>query len=273
MPDTVEERKRLTDELVELARRLDDPGMSFWAAAASAIAGVETGDRRRVESGLATVRSVAASVPDASMAWAPLVYEAHWALVQGELEAAEQWAIQAFEAGTASGQPDAVVFFGVMVFQVRYFQGRTGELVEQSVRLAEKPESDAIYHAPAALTLIESDRAGEARELALAENFQTVPWDWNWSWTMFLWADVCCRLRLVDRAGELYDLLAPFSRQSRGRGWPGLGLLRRCPRGTCRDPSSATSRPRPTSLPPPRSRSGSVRRCSSPSPTPAGHAR
>ena len=30
---------------------------------------------------------------------------------------------------------------------------------------------------------------------------------------MFLWADVCSRLRLADRAGELYELLAPFPGQ------------------------------------------------------------
>jgi class 3 adenylate cyclase len=210
-PDTVQQRKLLIDELIELARRLDDPRLSFWAAGSSAFVGVESGDRARIEADLATVRQVAAAVPEPSMTWAPLIYESHFAILQGELGAAEQWAIKAFEAGTASGQPDAVVFFGVTVFQIRYFQGRTAELVEQSVRLAEKSDSDSIYRAGATLTLIESGGAERARELVLAEDFQSVPWDWNWSWTVFLWADVCCRLRLVERAGELYELLAPFS--------------------------------------------------------------
>ena len=30
---------------------------------------------------------------------------------------------------------------------------------------------------------------------------------------LFCWADVCSRLRLLDRAGELYELLEPFSGQ------------------------------------------------------------
>ncbi len=30
---------------------------------------------------------------------------------------------------------------------------------------------------------------------------------------MFVWADVCSRLGLEDRAGELYELLAPFAGQ------------------------------------------------------------
>ena len=33
VPDTLQERQRLSDELVELAQRLDDPRLSFWAAA------------------------------------------------------------------------------------------------------------------------------------------------------------------------------------------------------------------------------------------------
>ena len=35
---------------------------------------------------------------------------------------------------------------------------------------------------------------------------------------MFMWADACSRLDLADRAGELYELLAPFSGQFAGGG-------------------------------------------------------
>ena len=34
-----------------------------------------------------------------------------------------------------------------------------------------------------------------------------------WSGAMYGWAEVCSDLGLVDRAGELYELLAPFSGQ------------------------------------------------------------
>jgi hypothetical protein len=75
----------------------------------------------------------------------------------------------------------------------------------------------------------------------------------------FVWADVCSRLGLGDRAGEFYELLEPFSSQLAVTGasvwgsipWA-LGLLA--------PPWSATSRPRATSRPPRRSRSGSARR-------------
>jgi hypothetical protein len=38
-----------------------------------------------------------------------------------------------------------------------------------------------------------------------AEDFESVPWDMMWSVTVFLWADVCSRLGLPDRAVELYQ--------------------------------------------------------------------
>jgi hypothetical protein len=64
-----------------------------------------------------------------------------------------------------------------------------------------------------ALALLESDREDEARELALAEDLQSIPLEQAWSSAMILWAMVCSRLAIVDRAGELYELLAPFSGQ------------------------------------------------------------
>jgi hypothetical protein len=98
-PDMLQERKRLSDELLELARRLDDPRLSALAGHGSVTVGMETGDRSRVESGLATERAVAASVRQPSLAYGRLLDEFLCACTQGDLRAAEQWALQGFELG------------------------------------------------------------------------------------------------------------------------------------------------------------------------------
>ena len=67
VPDTLRERQRLTDELVDLARSLDDPSLSFLAGFRRCAIGIEGGDRASAESGLATMRSLAASVPQPHM--------------------------------------------------------------------------------------------------------------------------------------------------------------------------------------------------------------
>jgi class 3 adenylate cyclase/tetratricopeptide (TPR) repeat protein len=211
VPDALEQRSAMSDELCELAQRLDDPRLSFYAAAWRMLLGLETGDPARAESGLATMRTLAAALPEPSMVFLRLMLESGWALVQGELQAAEQWAIQMFEVGTASGQPDAATTFGALLLGARGYQGRSGELVEQLVQLAGEASSPAAWRAAAASALAESGREVQARALVLAEDFQSVPWDWVWSGTMFSWASVCARLRIAERAGELYEILVPFA--------------------------------------------------------------
>jgi tetratricopeptide (TPR) repeat protein len=213
VPETLQERKRLTDELVNLAHRLDDPWLSFWAANRRMDVGTETGDRMQAESQLAAMRALAASVRQPSIVWVSLFYEGGWALVQGDLPAAEQFATEAYKVGTASGQPDAWQLFGVLLSGLRNFQGRLGELVDSMMQHFGDADNNSAWRATAALVLFESGRADEARELVLAEDFQNVPSDTAWCLAMFLWADVCSRLPVLDRAGELYELLAPFASQ------------------------------------------------------------
>ena len=208
-PDTLRESEDMITELAELTEVLDDPSMSFRAAAASLVVGLVRADRSRIESSLATIRALAASVPEPVFVFQRLMAESCCALANGELDKAEKWAIEMFEAGSASGQPDAFVVFSAEFFNARYAQGRTGELVEELVRTARHPKSNSIARAFAALALIQSGRSDEARELALAEDYSRVRWDWLWLLAIFLWADVCSRLGLVERADELYELLVP----------------------------------------------------------------
>lgn len=213
VPDTLEERQRSIIELVDLAQRLDDPWLSSLAAFRGFGLGIEAGDRSLTESSLRTLRALAASVPQPHIRRIWLQFESVWALIQGDLQASEQQAIQAFEVGMAAGEPDALILFGGQLTAVRMLQGRLGELAEQAVQLAGEKDSLAAWRAAAALALTEGGRADEAREMLLAEDFQSIPWDQAWSVTVAGWAVVCSRLRIVDRAAELYELLAPFSGQ------------------------------------------------------------
>ena len=95
--DTLRERQRVSDELAELVQPLDDPRLSFWAALRRMVVGLQAGERSQVESALATIRALAASVPEPWIACTRLKLESSWALVQGDLQASEQWAIEAHE--------------------------------------------------------------------------------------------------------------------------------------------------------------------------------
>ena len=213
VPDTLEERRRLIDELFDLAQRLDDPWLSFIAAFRRCAVGIEAGDRSSTESSVRMLRALAASVPQPIIRWIWLQFEFCWVMIQGDLQASEQLAIQAAEAGAAAGEPDALILFGGQLAGMRSLQGRLGELAEQTVQLAGRPDSLAGWRAGAALALIEDGREDEARELALAENLQSIPWENAWCTAMIVWAMACSRLGISERASELYELLAPFSGQ------------------------------------------------------------
>ena len=162
-PDMLEERKRLTAELVALAARLEDPWLSFCAAGSQWIVGSETGDRSLVEGALETMRALAVTVPQPSFVWLRLLDECIWMLIQGDLQSSERFATEAFDAGTASGEPDAALFIGGQLFIIRYHQSRAGELADQLAELADLPESLPAWRAAAAICLMQSGQSGEAR--------------------------------------------------------------------------------------------------------------
>src|SRR5262249_22505569 len=163
--DGLQERARTSHELVELVQHLDDPHLTFWAALRRVVVGMQVGEPSQVEAGLATMRTLAASVPRPLIVMTQLRLESSWALVRGDLKAAEQWAREAYEVANASGEPDAVDVWTGQTSRIRQFQGRRGELLEGMLQRAGEPGSLTSWRAAAALTLIEEDRADEAGEL------------------------------------------------------------------------------------------------------------
>jgi len=212
-PDTLEQRRRLIDELSGLVRRLDDPMLDCVTAGLRFTTGMEAGDRAQIESAMEARRAVAATVPQPTLGWSWVLLEGAWSCTQGDLRASEQWAIRGAEAGRAIGEPDVLMMLSAQLFNVRSWQGRLGELAEQALREVDAQDSLAAHRAAAALALIEDGREVQAREMLLAEDLQSIPWEQTWSLAMILWAAVCSRLGVRERAGELHALLAPFSGQ------------------------------------------------------------
>jgi class 3 adenylate cyclase/tetratricopeptide (TPR) repeat protein len=212
-PDTLAERQLLLGELSELARHLEDPRLGFFAAEAAMMVGTEIGDREQVQSNLASMRTLASSVPEPFLTYVVTLHDAGWARVEGHLEESERLALAAFEAGTASGQPDALQTLGALLSHVRTAQGRSGELIDQVVQFADGPDSASAWRAAAARILLENGHEDEARTRALAEDVSNVPRDPIWLAGTFIWADVFARLGASDRAAELYGLLEPLAGQ------------------------------------------------------------
>jgi class 3 adenylate cyclase/tetratricopeptide (TPR) repeat protein len=211
--DTLKDRQRVSEELAELVQDLEDPRLTFWSALRRLVVGIQAGERSQVESAMTAIRALAASVPEPFIRYSRLRLESSLALLAGDLEASERWAIEARDVGPTSGEPDPVSAFGGQLSRVRFFQGRFGDFAEPALRRAGEPDSLTSWRAAAAVALVQSGRFDEACDLALAADFQAARWDETWSMAMYMWAEVCARLRPAGRAGEVYELLAPLSGQ------------------------------------------------------------
>jgi hypothetical protein len=94
--------------------------------------------------------------------WLVTVMRGTLAALAGQVADAEKLAFEAFEQSQATDQPDAVTWFGVQLYMVRYEQGRLTELVDMAhARIATAPRLYT-WHASLAMSLTELDRFEEA---------------------------------------------------------------------------------------------------------------
>ena len=193
------------------------------------------GDRSQVESGLRADESAGGLRPGAIVHLVRgCIDESRWAFTQGDLQQPSSGR-SGVRGGERIGRARCRVVFRSAAVQCPLLQqGRSGEFVEQAVQLAGRPgQHRGVARGRGALLDRKRPRRTEARELVLAEDFRSVPWDVDWSGALFIWADVCSRLGLGDRAGEVYELLAPFSGQLASGGSLVSG---RSPRRSARSP-------------------------------------
>ena len=84
-PHTLAKRRHMIEELSELAESLGDPRLSARAAARRVLIGLEVADRSLAEGGLATLRSVAETVPEPWISYLRPLLEFGWTLLSGDL--------------------------------------------------------------------------------------------------------------------------------------------------------------------------------------------
>lgn len=152
---------------------------------------------------------------DPVLRWEVAYRAASQAMLHGDLAEAEQLAETALEIGIATGQPDAVTFYGIQLMEVRYMQGRYGELlslVTDAVR--DNPAIPALQAAWAEVSLHAGD-ASSARTIvddAGAETF-AFPEDSSWLEAIAVFGRVVWELGAEDRTVTLFELLAPYRDQ------------------------------------------------------------
>jgi hypothetical protein len=142
------------------------------------------------------------------------LHQAGRALLAGQIEAAEASVSDIRDLGRAAGEPDAPGQSIVLLFQIRFEQGRLAEVEEAFVEAVREFPIPALRGLLAVL-YCELDRRGEGRLVfdELADSGFPFPSDVIWLRGMTECAVACAQLGDTARATQLYDLLAPYPDQ------------------------------------------------------------
>jgi hypothetical protein len=129
------ERRRLSDEILELARQSGDKELLLHAQLTLYQTALEAGDQESVDASVDTLDALSSEIRQPAFRWYALQFRALRAMLDGRLARAEELAEGALAAGQCAGENARQHVHFVQLYFIRAAQGRFGEL-EPMVRLA-----------------------------------------------------------------------------------------------------------------------------------------
>jgi tetratricopeptide (TPR) repeat protein len=207
-PGHTDHLSRVARELVDIAEPSGDAAQAFFGHLWTLVAQARRGEVDAVDQEIEELTARADRLRSPSFAWWGPALHAMRALMDGRFEEAERLGGEAlgigqnFEAQWTLGQ------FGALLFGIRLFQGRMGEL-EEAVR-AQMAQNPDLINWPLALAhlLAEEGRVDEARAVfdTLAErDFADIPRNPAWQLTFWQLTEICALLGDARRARIVYD--------------------------------------------------------------------
>ena len=229
-PDMLSVRADLAHDLLASAEAAEDRALEFWANLLLSLVSLETSDFARARAARNRQRELAAALAQPTLSWVAQVGVAGWAIVEGDLAAAEHEARQALELGTLAGQPDALQIFGEQRALLRMMQGRGDEqLIQLSRQAADIHPRMAVWAASTAQYEAHFGDQDAARAL-LRENarngFERVGWDTLRLVAFSFYADAAARVRELEAAALIHEQMSQFRDHFIWSGAQGYGHVR-----------------------------------------------
>ena len=215
-PDTLSTRLGESAENVRVCERAGDPLAQAQALHWRANACIETGDMAAARHCVQREHELSSRLREPTVMWLSAYNDANLALALGQLDEAEQLALKALELGQRSGQPDALPVFGAQLANLRFDQGRLGELVPLIDEILRGHAGITGFRALLALAQWEQLQPGQARSAVAYDaesGFAQLSYDVTWLSVVCIYAHVCTRLGEADAARSLYAMLEPWQQQ------------------------------------------------------------
>jgi DNA-binding SARP family transcriptional activator/tetratricopeptide (TPR) repeat protein len=162
-PDHTGSQLELATELIAVAGRAGDKERAFDGHEERLCALVELGEIDAAHGEIAAMERVAGELRQPSQAWLAVVYRALLALLAGSLDDAERLVAAARALGEDTQSWNAAVTYGLQLYVLRREQGRLGEVEELVRASAAEYPTYPIWRCVLVHVLAETGHADEAR--------------------------------------------------------------------------------------------------------------
>ncbi len=215
-PEHGSERLALADELLAVSARTGRPLDALLGLAWRTVDLFLAGDPH-AERTLRELRGRAEAAPVACINYVVAALDVMLAIRAGRLDEAEVLAERCFRLGTEVGDADTLGWYGAQVAAIRWYQGRTEEILPLISDLANSQtmvDSNDAFTAAVAVTAALAGRSDEARgalERLRSHGLDSLRSSSTWLVTMFGVAEAADLLADTDAARDVYGRLAPFA--------------------------------------------------------------
>jgi tetratricopeptide (TPR) repeat protein len=197
-----------------------------WRAATA----VETGQLQLASELVARQSALAERLREPTYSWLAAYDRSTQALMAGLPEEAERSAEDARDVAVANGEPEALAFYAGQLINIRFEQGRLGELEPLIAFQVQTNPGIPAFRGALALARAEAGMHAEAREvLAIdaASDFSELPYDSNWLVGVVIYAEAAALLDEHAAADTLHRLLEPWGDHVAFNSATTWGLVRR----------------------------------------------
>jgi DNA-binding SARP family transcriptional activator/tetratricopeptide (TPR) repeat protein len=230
-PELLDERLAITSRLIELGRRLDDPGLWMFGQHHRTLARIERGDLAAAVQALDAYEERAGALRQLLFRWEARVLRAVIALLQGRFADVERIAEEARRMAEQAGEPDGFDIYAAQVGMVLMEHDRIAEVRPLIAAFAEELTETPWWEVAMTFIDVFADRPDEGRarfDRLAADDFTALPRDLSWSAGMAILALVAGELDDERRAAALHRLLEPFADRTAmaaGRGsWGSIAM-------------------------------------------------
>lgn len=212
-PETLDQRLADTNRALAIAEEMGDPLARFLALHWKAAAAVEAGKLDLAAELVERESAVAERLGQPTSSWLTAYDRATQALMHGLLDEAERSAEDAWRIASESEQPEALAFYAGQLVNIRFEDGRLGELEPLIAQQVHDNPGIPAFRAALVLARSEAGMSEEALEVLAVDagtDFAEIPYDSNWLAGVAIYAQAVGDLGEPEAAAKLERLLAPW---------------------------------------------------------------